>query len=235
MFGAIKREATLKLPARLEMLQNMIAYPYEHIWDCCCDHGYLGYSILNKSSTEGVVHFLDVVESIVIKVKKDLDNSDFDRTGWKTHCLDLKSLVLPLSEKKQLLIIAGVGGDLTVDFVEAVLRNNPNTEVDFLLCPIRQLYKVRVELDKLGLSLIEERIVKDSGRCYELIYLSTGDKKKLHPVGDLMWDLAQADHREYLNQNIQHYQRVMKQLNSSASAALDAYIDVRNKGLQASP
>lgn len=218
----------MKLPVRLEMLQKMIAYPYEHVWDCCCDHGYLGYSILNDPSIQGVVHFLDVVEPIVTNVKRELESSGFENERWKTHCLDLKSLVLPLSDKKQLLIIAGVGGDLTIEFVEAVLRNNPNTEVDFLLCPIRQLYKVRVELDKLGLSLVEERIVKDSGRCYEIIYLSTGDKRKLHPVGDLMWDLTQAEHREYLNQNIQHYLRVEKQLNGSTSPALAAYLEIKN-------
>lgn len=228
MFGFIKRGKKLKLPVRLEMLQKMIAYPYEHVWDCCCDHGYLGYSILNDPSIQGVVHFLDVVEPIVTNVKRELESSGFENERWKTHCLDLKSLVLPLSDKKQLLIIAGVGGDLTIEFVEAVLRNNPNTEVDFLLCPIRQLYKVRVELDKLGLSLVEERIVKDSGRCYEIIYLSTGDKRKLHPVGDLMWDLTQAEHREYLNQNIQHYLRVEKQLNGSTSPALAAYLEIKN-------
>ena len=228
MFGFIKRGKTLKLPVRLEMLQKMIAYPYGHVWDCCCDHGYLGYSILNDPSIQSVVHFLDVVEPIVTNVKRELESSDFDNERWKTHCLDLKSLVLPLSDKKQLLIIAGVGGDLTIEFVEAVLRNNPKTEVDFLLCPVRQLYKVRVELDKLGLSLVEERIVKDGGRCYEIIYLSTGDMRKLHPVGDLMWDLTQGEHREYLTQNIQHYQRVEKQLNGAASPALAAYLELKN-------
>ncbi len=216
----------MKLPIRLNALLEMIQSPYEHIWDCCCDHGYLGRAILSKDCS-ALVHFLDVVEPIIIKLEEDLISSDIDASKWQTHVEDLMHLSLPAVESKQLLIIAGVGGDLTVELVSAVLRNNPEAKLEFLLSPVRQLNKVRVEMDNLGLGLVAERLVKDAGRYYELIHVSTSEPKRISPVGEQMWDLAEADHQEYLLQNIQHYQRMKGQQSCVAASALAAYVAIK--------
>ena len=216
----------MKLPIRLNALLEMIQGSYEHIWDCCCDHGYLGRAILSKDCS-ALVHFLDVVESIIFKLEEDLISSDIDASRWQTHVEDVMQLSLPAVESKQLLIIAGVGGDLTVEMVTAILRNNPEAELEFLLCPVRQLNKVRVEMDSLGLGLVAERLVKDAGRYYELIHISTSEPKRISPVGEQMWDLAEADHQEYLLQNIQHYQRMKGQQSRVAASALAAYVAIK--------
>ena len=225
----------MKLPIRLNALLEMIQRPYEHIWDCCCDHGYLGRAILTRDCS-ALVHFLDVVGPIILKLEQDLISSGADASRWQTHVADLMYLSLPKTDNKQLLIIAGVGGDLTVELVSAVLRNNPEAKLEFLLCPVRQLNKVRVEMDHLGLGLVAERLVKDAGRYYELIHISTSEPKRISPVGEQMWDLAEADHQEYLLQNIQHYQRMKGQQSSvAASAALAAYVAIKHKGLPWQP
>lgn len=220
------KASPLKLPIRLNALLEMIQYPYDHIWDCCCDHGYLGRAILT-SDRLALVHFLDVVAPIVLKLEQDLISSGVDASRWQTHVEDLMHLSLPKTDNKQLLIIAGVGGDLTVELVSAVLRNNPEAKLEFLLSPVRQLNKVRVEMADLGLGLVAERLVKDAGRYYELIHISTSEPKRISPVGEQMWDLAEADHQEYLLQNIQHYQRMKGPQSSVAASALAAYVAIK--------
>lgn len=218
----------MNLSTRLNSILEMIDGQYDHIWDCCCDHGYLGQAILQEKP-EAKVHFLDVVESITSKLKQHLSSSDYPNDRWQVYCEDLQQLCLPLPENatniqhRHLLIIAGVGGDLTLDMVQAVLKNNPDCHIDFLICPVRQLHKVRSGVKTLGLGLVNEKIVKDGGRYYEAIHLSTLSEDDIPAVGGSMWDLAKDDHQEYLRQNISHYQRMQAQGNESARKILAEY------------
>ncbi|WP_067983489.1 tRNA (adenine(22)-N(1))-methyltransferase TrmK [Neptuniibacter pectenicola] len=211
----------MKLSARLEALVAMVGAPYPHIWDCCCDHGYLGYQLL-ETYPDSVIHFVDVVPLLVAQVDQLLTGTALPPDRWQTHCVDLKTLILPDKRQRHLMIIAGVGGDLMVEMVTQLLRNNKHQSLDFLLCPIRQLYKLRTELNQLGLGLVDEAIVKDGRHFYELIYVSTGSERKISSVGD-MWDLTNPVHREYLALNIEHYERMGAQVANPAHPALQAY------------
>ncbi|WP_415903220.1 tRNA (adenine(22)-N(1))-methyltransferase TrmK [Neptuniibacter sp. QD29_5] len=222
----------MKLSNRLQLLLGMIADQYEQIWDCCCDHGYLGQAILN-TRPKAQVHFLDVVPSITTQLEQKLRQSEFSQDRWAVHCGDIQQFVLPKSDSclgaqgRKLLVIAGVGGDLTLDMVSAVLHNNPDSDIDFLICPVRQLYKVRSGVQKLGLGLVNEAIVKDSGRYYEAIHISTLSQKEVHVVGESMWDLTQEGHQEYLRQNISHYKRMQAQGSESVRKILAEYMKLQ--------
>ena len=135
----------------------MISGHYDHIWDCCCDHGLLGMLLLERSAARHV-HFVDCVPSLMQALELRLQrffpadisglnpnlaphsdpdlNLDIDphlnlgidpnlscHTQWQVHCLDVAALPLvQTSDKdKQLIIIAGVGGELLVDLVRAIL------------------------------------------------------------------------------------------------------------------
>ncbi|WP_415895828.1 tRNA (adenine(22)-N(1))-methyltransferase TrmK [Neptuniibacter sp. PT34_22] len=220
------------LSTRLNSILKMIDGQYDHIWDCCCDHGYLGQAIL-QAKPEAKVHFLDVVESITSKLEKHLASNNYSTERWQVHCEDLQRLRLPHPENvtniqhRHLLIIAGVGGDLTLDMVQAVLQNNLDCHIDFLICPVRQLHKVRSGVKALGLGLVNEKIVKDGGRYYEAIHLSTLSEDDIPVVGGSMWDLAKGDHQEYLRQNISHYQRMQAQGNENARNILAEYMSLQ--------
>lgn len=208
----------MKLSARLDGLVDMVNGPYAHIWDCCCDHGYLGRRLLDRYP-RSVIHFVDIVPSLIERIETSL--SEVDRGRWQAHCVDLKILTLPDPEARQLVIIAGVGGDLMTEMVSELLTNHQSRSLDLLLCPVRQLYRVRTAMDSLGLGLVDECIVKDGELFYELIYLSTESVRKVSCVGE-MWDLTDSEHREYLTRNIEHYQR-MTQATSQEPPALQAY------------
>ena len=212
----------MKLSKRLRSLLDRVDCSYEHVWDCCCDHGYLGQAILAQHP-DSQVHFLDVVESITAKLEKNLVASDFSNERWQVHCEDLQRFELPRTSTPQLLIIAGVGGDLTLDMIRALLKNNPDQAFDLLICPIRQLYKLRQGLSDLPIGLLAEQIVKEGKHFYELIHLSTSSKTAIHPVGDRMWNLAEPDHQAYRKQRIEHYQRMLGRDEVQASAIVSAY------------
>lgn len=228
------------LSPRLNQIDRMITKSYDHIWDCCCDHGLLGRALLHRRAGK-VIHFIDRVPALVAGVEQqleidhaELDPSNFNTSQWQTHCIDVANLVLPADKHQaenksanqqasQLIIIAGVGGDLLIKFVRAILANNPRHSLEFLLCPVYHQYKVRCALIDLNLQLKAEHLLQDNNRFYEILHittpnLSSGAPEKtdsISPVGLTMWNFNLPEHREYHQRILDHYGRMTKRQDSN--------------------
>ncbi|WP_198595364.1 SAM-dependent methyltransferase, partial [Vibrio lentus] len=50
----------MKLSNRLQTLHSLVSNDYQHIWDCCCDHGFLGVQLLSDNKAP-LIHFVDIV------------------------------------------------------------------------------------------------------------------------------------------------------------------------------
>ena len=125
----------MKLSTRLQTLDQMISKPYRSIWDCCCDHGQLGLALLQRHAAEQI-HFVDIVEPLISQIEAKLIrfySSEVFEDRWQTHCLDVAGLKIEHktqtsehgSSHKQtdLIIIAGVGADQTIEFVKKIMIN----------------------------------------------------------------------------------------------------------------
>jgi len=199
---------------------------YGHIWDCCCDHGFLGLHLLERQAAD-TLHFIDTVEHILLNLKSQLEKrQDPLQSKWQTHCLDAAKLDLyptgQSSNKPQLIIIAGVGGELTISLVTALLNNHPDLNLEFLLCPVHHNYKVRQALINLDLGLIDECLLQENKRFYEVIHVSRQAKTPIEKAGSIMWDLSRAIDSAYLNATIEHYQRMGKR-NEDVKVIIEDY------------
>lgn len=207
-----------KLSHRLLTLQHLIENEYKHIWDCCCDHGHLGMSLLSKFAkvqSPPTIHFIDIVPTLMDEVDAKLTRFyPQDNFHWQVHCEDVSQLPLALSSKKQLVIIAGVGGELIQEFVTQILEQHLHQTIDFLLCPVNEPYHLRQGLIALDLSLKSEQIINDNKRYYEALFV-TNDAQNSTPIsaiGEQMWQASnkqqQVINQAYLTKTIAHYQRV---------------------------
>jgi len=204
----------LKISHRLQKIDSFIVNHYEHIWDCCCDHGFLGLHLLERQAAD-TLHFSDTVEHILMNLKDQLEQcQDILPSRWQTHCQDAATLNLyPTSlggKTPQLIIIAGVGGELTISLVTALLKSHPDLELEFLLCPVHHNYKVRQALINLELGLINECLLTENKRFYEVIHVSRQANPPISKVGSIMWDLSRTMDSAYLKATIGHYQRMGK-------------------------
>ncbi len=241
---------------RLTKIDEMINNHYQHIWDCCCDHGLLGLALLKRHGAN-TIHFIDIVEPLITKLHTQLlTHFASNLNAWQTHCLDVTKIPLSkqptvnptnlerstyaghLSSGKHLIIIAGVGGDLLIELVTAIVRQHAQQELEFMLCPVHHNYKVRQALISLDFSLINEAIVKENKRFYEIIHVVVNpkaNKSQLKPiavVGSSMWDFSCVEHQQYFNETINHYQRMLNNPNGNANAILAAYKKLPIKGVQ---
>ncbi|MGL5532665.1 MAG: tRNA (adenine(22)-N(1))-methyltransferase [Plesiomonas shigelloides] len=222
----------MKLSHRLRCIEQMVATDYRHIWDCCCDHGLLGAALLSRAvlsrSTSSHIHFVDIVPELMGALDKRL--SRFYPDGeWQTHCLDVAQLPLAKYTGRQLVIIAGVGGDLITHFVETIYRQHPTLAIDFLLCPVHHHYSLRQMLIKRDFSLQQERLVEENQRFYEILLVSSAGEgsKKISPIGNEIWqfDSRQQEKtvRRYLAKTLQHYQRIQQGQKLDVQHIIDAY------------
>lgn len=229
----------VKLSKRLQQIEKMVTYQYDHIWDCCCDHGLLGFSLLSHQ-TNSMIHFVDIVPELMAKVESKLTRF-YSSSIWKTHCLDVAKLPLTQYEGRHLIIISGVGGDLMVEFITAIYQQHQNINIDFLLCPVHHQFSLRQKLIALNFSLKDEVLIEDNQRFYEILLVSSfnktlsqelGDKNRLiNPVGNKIWQSASSEQTEvvdkYWHKTLNHYLRIqqgsMKNNENNVQYIIDAY------------
>ena len=231
----------MKIGKRLQHIEDLVTTGYTHIWDCCCDHGLLGASLLSRQVAP-FIHFVDIVPELMRELETRLRRFypemapqsplSYSLSTWQLHCIDVASLPLHLHDGKQLVIIAGVGGDLMVQLVGAILDANPDADIDFLLCPVHHQFTLRQQLIRLRFNLLEERLLEENRRFYELLLVSTRTSdiqasSRVNAVGEQIWHAhspEQADTASrYLCKTLEHYQRMQRSPHLDVQPIIEAY------------
>ncbi|KGJ88629.1 protein of unknown function DUF633 [Colwellia psychrerythraea] len=205
----------------------MVTSQYDHIWDCCCDHGLIGSALLSREE-DTTVHFVDIVPQLMAELDNKLQRF-YPNSRWKTHCLDAVKLPLAQCKGKHLIIIAGVGGDLMIEFIEAIYQKSPELAIDFLLCPVHHQFSLRQTLIALDFSLKNEMLIEENRRFYEIVLVSTArdESKRVNPVGDMLWQSISSHQsttaQRYLTKTLNHYQRIHQGKRNDVQHIIDAY------------
>lgn len=193
----------------IETLQQQSSNRYDCIWDCCCDHGYLGIKIVEAELCDKLV-FVDQVPHIIQWLDSKLEALPKERFALIAG--DAADLVFE-QDQRHLIILAGVGGSTVTAIMGAILKTYAGDSIDFLLCPTNGVFEVREYLIEERVSLMNEWIVSEKGRQYEVMLLRAGAAKldeyaKVSSVGN-MWDVNDQEHQAYLKKIIAHYQRAV--------------------------
>lgn len=214
------------LAFRLQQLADCVDDSFQAIWDCCCDHGYLGMTLAQQFPASSV-HFVDINAALIADVQQRCQQYLPTQSHCQFHCGDVRHLPLIAPEHRQLYIIAGVGGDLLLDMVEQLVQrwcqHAPEhlANLEFLLCPVQHLFKVRQGLQHLQLRLVAEQLVLDNRRYYEILQVNFTANRAVSATGDTLWQHPQA--HGYYQQLLKHYQAKVQGGDDHAQAALAAY------------
>lgn len=231
----------MKLGSRLQTINNLVSKPYQHVWDCCCDHGFLGITLLNRAAASKI-HFVDIVKPLMNELSLSLQDLNSPNL-WKVHCLDVAKLPLVYEEKilasevvsltnsqvdvpRHLIIIAGVGGERLIELMQGIIAKHSNTLLEFILCPVHHNFKVREYLAGQSMGLIKEVLIKENKRFYEVLHVSTHGDREVSLVGCDMWDLDDIDHQMYLQRTIEHYQFKLNDSSLDAKKIVALYKDL---------
>ena len=204
-----KNKRLLKSGSRLSHLAAMVEPQYSTIWDCCCDHGLLGMSLLREQCADEVI-FVDVVEDILATLTAKLERSfPQDQYRWQVRCTDINNIAVPAADS-QLFIIAGVGPHQTIAFINSLSACAPEALFDLLICAVHGNYSVREALIEKGYGLKNEQIIFENNRFYEAIYASKKTDQPIVNTGSQMWRWSDAGHRDYWHRMVSHYREKAK-------------------------
>lgn len=151
---------------------------------------------------------------------------------WHVHCIDVAALPLQQHSGKQLVIIAGVGGDLMMQLVSAIYKNHPAADIDFLLCPVHHQFALRQQLIRLNFGLRKEALIEENQRCYEVLLVCTStarneDCARISAVGEHIWQATSTEQAktasDYLEKTVRHYQRIQRGKDADVQHIIQAY------------
>lgn len=219
-------ELLSKLGFRLQAIYDLIVSLdyYDNIWDCCCDHGYLGVQLLNNKLCD-TLYFVDQIPHLIEHLDSKLKR--FPPGTYKAITADAGELEF-VKTKSHLVILAGVGGEHIVDILKSINTNNPGQQIDYLFCPSTTQYDLREFLSTQNFTLQYESIVTERNRSYEIILVKGFPENRVSTTGK-MWDINNPDHQKYLSKLIHHYENRMRNDKSGRSERiLEEY---RNIGL----
>lgn len=203
----------MKLGKRLQKIKEMVNIDsdFAEIWDCCCDHGYLGFALL-KEEAASKIHFVDVLPALTDKVEQDLKSFyKGSCDNWEVHCIDVAELPINFEDqKKHLIIIAGIGGELMIELLAPLFERIKKSGVDhieFLLSPVHHNFALRQFLIQYDYLMVKEQLIFENNRGYEVIHISLLGDQVISETGLTMWNFEDQNHQHYLEKTMQHYQR----------------------------
>ena len=145
---------------RLEIISSFID-KNDSLADIGCDHGYLGIMALNKGVN--YVQFIDNKIGPLSSAKVNCENINNDKIEFT-----LSSGLNDLNSQVDTIAICGMGGELIVDILKADLNKAKNLK-KMILQPNKNEAKLREFLFSNGFIIIDEEIVYDKEKYYEII------------------------------------------------------------------
>lgn len=211
-----------RLGKRLTALFDAIPTGYDSVWDLCCDHGRLGMALI-ETGRAPQVHFNDCVGSIMADLEARLIR--YGATGYTLHTVEAERLQLP-GEGRHLVVLAGVGDEMTIRILEALSLTDSADRFDWLISPANNLFQVRRWLREHGFGVVEEGLVFENGRGYEWLQVTSDRHRAPTPVANPapFWDARDPQHRAHLAKLVRHARKQRRNpADTDSDAVLAAY------------
>ncbi|MDN3638735.1 tRNA (adenine(22)-N(1))-methyltransferase TrmK [Simiduia curdlanivorans] len=213
----------VRLKPRLKRLFDLIqthAELYDTVWDCCCDHGYLGVKLLRKQVVPRV-EFVDCVAHLMTDLRSRL--GEFNTQHYGVTCADAGSIALD-SSHRHLVVLAGIGGELAASIIGNIIGRYQAQRIDFLLCPNTAQYQLREFLIANNFKLLEESFIKEKRWNYEILHVSYQNpaaQTAISAIGQ-HWQAKNQDHHAYLAKMAKHYSDQAKNCSSGKAQKVAA-------------
>lgn len=162
-------------------LQEVLKYINKEdiVADIGCDHGYLGIACLNKG-----IKFVQLIDNKVgplSQAKRNLFIYDSDK-----YLLTLSDGLSLVDSRVDTVVICGMGGELIID----IINNHFETIKRFkkiIIQPNTKHYNVRKYCNENKIEIVNESILEDMDKIYEIMVLRYNENKETLNEYDLIF------------------------------------------------
>ncbi len=212
----------LVLPDRLKAVASLIPQ-CNVLADIGTDHAYIPiYTVLNGIAKTSIA--ADVVDG-PLKIAKE---------NISTYMLSekisvVKSDGLTNINNADLIVIAGMGGTLIADILEADLQKAKSADT-LILQPMSCAFELRKRLHHFGFLIEKEVLVKDTGKIYAAMVVKKGKQQfenDIHyEIGKYLIDNKPPLFSDYINHKVSVYNKRI--LNMENSKNIDVKAEIIN-------
>jgi tRNA (adenine22-N1)-methyltransferase len=171
----------MKLSKRLQSIADIITF-YDTIADIGCDHGKLSvYLIINRLCNKVLatdISPLSLRKTQKLAQKKQIENKVI------TLCGDGLKPLIDYGEKIDLAIIAGMGGREIIK----IIKQDQELINHYILSPQQNTPFLREKLNEFGYKIVNDFIVLDNTKFYDIIEAIKGAQKLKEP--ELEWGIS---------------------------------------------
>lgn len=169
-----------------------------HVWDIGCDHGDLGLSFSEYDSVDEI-HLVDPSSKVIDELKRKLVDSYI--TNRKIFIHHENGQKIKIEQKNNIIFIAGMGGKEIGEIVLSLLPLIDYTS-KIIISPHKNILELRVLLNQLPVSLIDEDLVFENNQYYQLIVLRPElsiSSSRVSFFGSLLWTKEHGEnYRDHL-------------------------------------
>jgi tRNA (adenine22-N1)-methyltransferase len=218
----MKGRQKLKLTDRLLKIASLVDEG-KKIADIGTDHGYIPVYLLKNDKIDFAI-LADVNKGPLDNARKEVRHNKLeDKVD-----LRLGSGIEVLNENEvDQIIIAGMGGILISELLEAKTSVAQNAE-KLILQPMQAQDELRKYLYKNGYEVINEVLVKEDFRIYEIIEAKyTGKKTEVsdeiyYEVSNKLIENKDQLLVEFINKKINAYENIIKKLEGKSGESIEA-------------
>ncbi len=154
---------------RIKKLTNKIPNN-SNLADVGCDHGYLIIeAFLNGKVNKAIA--IDNKNGPLNSAKSNISKYDINNIRYS-----LSSGIKDIDNDTNCIVIAGMGGLLINSIIEEGIKNNKvNDNQLYILEPNRNVYEVREFLNGLNFKILDEEVIYDQKKYYEVLVCQKRD------------------------------------------------------------
>ncbi len=199
---------------RLEKLANLIP-PGKNVADIGTDHAYLAIYLVKNNLANKVLAIENNDNPLKI-ARKNIKKYGFENKIELRKGNGFKNIVF---NEVDISVIAGLGG-LTINSILNDSIEIAKNMKYLVLQPMSDVNLVRAYLIAHGFKIVDEELVFEDGRYYEILLVNKG---KMNEMDDMLLEigpiLLKKQHRlltGYLEEKIFHYRKIINSLNMSS-------------------
>jgi tRNA (adenine22-N1)-methyltransferase len=208
----------IELSNRLQSISNLVK-DVRSIVDVGTDHGYIPIYLVKNNIIDFAIAS-DINKGPVEKANKNVKDYDL---GNKISCRLGGGLTTVKPKEVEAAIIAGMGGNLIRDIIEESKEVFKNLSY-VVLQPVQNPEVLREYIYKSGYTIIDELIVKDEDKYYEIIKVKyDNNKREVEPIyyeiSEVLLNKKEPLFREYIEFKLHKYVKVCGNLKGETELA----------------
>ncbi len=221
----------MKLSNRLQKIADFVP-ENSIVGDIGCDHGYIPIYLIENNISKKVIA-VDISENSLEKTIEFVKTNNYEK-DIDIRLGDGLDKILPF--EIDTVVIGGMGGLLIRDILDKD-RKKTNTITHFILQPNIAVNELRKYLYENNFEIIDEALVKEENKFYEIIYAKKGkayiEKEIYYEIGQKLIENQDSLLNEFIEFKIKIIKEILEELkNIETEKALNRKKELERELLQ---